>query len=163
MAGAAAAVLWFAADIFLLTAGVCPLCWAILAAVPSVLLAFAQAPQVGLYIILLYVGIQQFESDLLTPIIREKAVDLPPVLTLVATFVAGLLVATPLAAVVLVRMLYREDVLGDEVALPRPFAISSPDAAKSATRTANPPASRPGYLRKVPGASTAVERPARLS
>lgn len=99
----------------------------VLAAAPALLLAFAREPELALYVLLLYVGVQQFEGDLLTPIIQEVAVDLPPVVTLVATFVMGalfgmlgLLVATPLAAVVmvLVRMLYLEDVLGDTVDLP---------------------------------------------
>lgn len=110
-----------------------------LAAAPAVLLAFTQAPEMGLYALLLYVAIQQFEGDLLTPVIQERTVDLPPVLTLVATFVMGLLfgflgllVATPLAAVglVLVRMLYREDVLGDTVTLPGRFSSRSSDASK---------------------------------
>lgn len=111
----------------------------VLAAVPALLLAFVQAPELGLYVLLLYVGVQQLEGDLLTPIIQEVAVDLPPVLTLVATFVMGalfgvlgLLVATPLAALalVLVRMLYLEDVLGEKAPRHRRGAPSRPPEAE---------------------------------
>lgn len=98
-----------------------------LAAVPAVLLAFTQGPSTALYVGLLYIGIQQVESNLIMPIVQKEEVSLPPVLTLTAAVGFGMLfgplgvvIATPLAvvALVLVKMLYLEDTLGDSVSLP---------------------------------------------
>jgi predicted PurR-regulated permease PerM len=94
------------------------------AAVPAVLFAFADSPITAVWVALLYLGVQQVESYLVTPIVQQRAVHLPPVLTIIAVYVfgelfgiLGLLVATPLFAVilVLVKMLYIEDALKDEV------------------------------------------------
>ncbi len=93
-----------------------------LATVPAVLLALMQSPTQALYVLLLYIVIQQAESYLLTPIVQHRTVSLPPALTIIAQVilgvlfgVMGLILASPLAAVVLVliKMLYVEDVLGD--------------------------------------------------
>lgn len=94
----------------------------IIAAVPAVLLGLIEGPQTALYVALLYMGVQAAESYLLDPLLDKKIVAIPPGLTLTAQVVLGMLVgpiglavATPLAAamVVLVRMLYVEDVLGE--------------------------------------------------
>lgn len=100
----------------------------ILAAFPAVLLGLAQGPQTALWVTALYAGVQIVETYLLDPIIDRKTVYLPPALTITAQLVmalfAGLLgvtLATPLAAamVVLVTMLYIQDVLGRrDVAVP---------------------------------------------
>jgi predicted PurR-regulated permease PerM len=93
-----------------------------LAAIPGVLLALLHSPQHALYAALLYFTIQQIEGYLITPIVQQRAINLPPVLTLFAQVLLtltvggiGLILASPLAAVVqvLVRMVYVEDVLGD--------------------------------------------------
>lgn len=77
----------------------------------------------ALYVLLLYVGVQTVESYLITPLVQERAVYLPPaaivvfqVLMGVLFGLLGVLLATPLAAVtlVVVRRLYVEDVLGDD-------------------------------------------------
>lgn len=94
----------------------------ILAVVPAALLALLQSPMQVVYVCLLYFGIQTFESYLLTPLVQRRTVSLPPGLTIFAQVLAAVLLgglalalATPMAAalVVLVRMLYLEDVLGD--------------------------------------------------
>lgn len=94
----------------------------IIAAAPAVLLGLVEGPQTALYVALLYGGVQAAESYLLDPLLDRKIVAIPPGLTLTTQIVLGMLVgpiglavATPLAAasVVLVRMLYVEDVLGD--------------------------------------------------
>jgi len=94
----------------------------ILAAVPAVLLALLDSPTQALYVLVLYLVVQQVESYLLTPIIQQRTVKLPPVVTIFAQVSLGvllgglgLILASPLAAVVLVlvRMLYVEDVLDD--------------------------------------------------
>ena len=93
----------------------------ILSVLPAVLLGLVQGPQTALWVAALYAGVQVVESYLLDPIIDRKTIYLPPAFTITAQLVmalfAGLLgvtLATPLAAaiVVLVTMLYVQDVLG---------------------------------------------------
>jgi predicted PurR-regulated permease PerM len=93
-----------------------------LAAIPGVLIALLQSPEQALYAALLYFVIQQIEGYLITPIVQQRAINMPPVITLFAQVLLtltvggiGLILASPLAAVVqvLVRMVYVEDVLGD--------------------------------------------------
>ncbi|HSK20402.1 MAG TPA: AI-2E family transporter [Longimicrobiales bacterium] len=93
----------------------------ILSALPAVLLGLVQGPQTALWVAALYAGVQVVESYLLDPIIDRKTIYLPPAFTitmqLIMALFAGLLgvtLATPLAAamVVLVTMLYVQDVLG---------------------------------------------------
>lgn len=93
-----------------------------LAAVPAVLLAFIQGPATMLYVVILYIAVQMIEGYLTAPLIQQRTVSLPPVLTLTVQIVfgsffgfLGLMLATPLAAagLVLVKKVYVEDVLGD--------------------------------------------------
>ncbi len=93
----------------------------ILSAVPAVLLAFAQGPRQALWVVLLYAGVQTVESFVLAPVIDRKTISLPPAFTIFAQLVLaalggllGVALATPLAAVavVLVTLLYVQDVLG---------------------------------------------------
>ena len=95
----------------------------VLSALPAILLGLAQGPRTALWVALLYVGVQMVESYVLDPIIDRKTIYLPPALTILAQLVlalfAGMLgvtLATPLTAVVvvLVTMLYVQDVLGRE-------------------------------------------------
>jgi len=94
----------------------------IISAIPALLLAFIDSPVKALYVLALYVGVQLIESNLVTPFIERQTVELPPALTIVfqlalAVLVGGmgLVLATPLLAmiIVLVQMIYVEDVLGD--------------------------------------------------
>lgn len=95
-----------------------------LAFVPALLLALQQGADSAVWILVLYVIVQGGEAYLLTPLIQQRAVDLPPVVTVAAQVLLGttigpigLLVAVPLVAVVLVlvKMLYVDDKLGDDV------------------------------------------------
>jgi predicted PurR-regulated permease PerM len=94
----------------------------IVAAVPAILVGFSVGADTALWVALLYLGIQFFEGNFLTPMVQRESVDLPPALTIGAQVLFGVLFgtlgvifATPLAAagLVAVRMLYIEDVLGD--------------------------------------------------
>jgi predicted PurR-regulated permease PerM len=98
------------------------------AAIPAILVAFAEAPQLALYVGLLFVAIQLIESYLLAPLVQHRAVYLPPAVILFAQVVMGVMVgalgvavATPLAAAIMVAvsMLYVEDALGDSNAKPQ--------------------------------------------
>ncbi|HEX6529380.1 MAG TPA: AI-2E family transporter [Burkholderiales bacterium] len=93
-----------------------------LAAVPAIMVGFAEAPDVALYVAVLFVFIQLIESYVLAPLVQHRAVHLPPAAILFAQVLMGAIVgalgvavATPLAAAVMVAlgMLYVEDALGD--------------------------------------------------
>ncbi|MCA1640345.1 MAG: AI-2E family transporter, partial [Acidobacteria bacterium] len=94
----------------------------ILSAVPAILLAFVDSPTSALYVLILFVVVQLIESNLVTPLIERRTVELPPVLTIASQLAlaimvgaVGLILATPILAVVmvLVQTLYIQDVLGD--------------------------------------------------
>jgi predicted PurR-regulated permease PerM len=95
----------------------------ILSAIPAILLAFIDSPISALYVLALYVGVQLIESNIVTPLIERETVELPPALTIVFQLALGILIgglglvlATPILAVVmvLVQMIYIQDVLGDK-------------------------------------------------
>ena len=95
-----------------------------IAAIPAVLIGFLQGPQQALNVALLYLVLQTIDGYVLTPLIDRRSVELPPVLTITAQVLLGLafgfiglLLASPLAAAVMiiVKMVYVEDVLGDHV------------------------------------------------
>lgn len=96
----------------------------IIAAIPAILIAFAQSPSMALYTALVYVVVQMLDGYVLTPLVDRRSVELPPVVTIAAQVLLGvlfgfigLLVASPLTAcaLIVVKMLYVEDLLGDEV------------------------------------------------
>lgn len=95
----------------------------ILSAIPAILLALMDGFKPAVYVALLYFGIQMVESYVLTPLLQQKTVSLPAALTMATQVLLGLLLgglgvilATPLTAagMVAVRMIYIEDLLGDE-------------------------------------------------
>ncbi|KQY08856.1 hypothetical protein ASD28_29205 [Massilia sp. Root133] len=94
----------------------------IMAGVPAVLIALSISPDLALYTVLLFLGIQTVEGYVLQPLVEARAVEMPPALTIVMQLVfgtlfgfAGIALATPLTAMlmVLVDKLYVEDILGD--------------------------------------------------
>jgi len=104
-----------------------PIIGPFLAFVPAVLIAFTQGSTQALWVVGVYVIIQQVEGNLILPMVYRRSVDLPPAITITAVFVAaaafgvlGMMVATPLAAVamVLVKMLYLDDALDQSVSVP---------------------------------------------
>jgi predicted PurR-regulated permease PerM len=97
----------------------------IMAGVPAVLIALSISPDLALYTVLLFLGIQTIEGYVLQPLVEARAVEIPPALTIVMQLVfgslfsfAGIALATPLTAalMVLVDKLYVEDILGDRPA-----------------------------------------------
>ncbi len=104
-----------------------PIAGPILAAVPGIAMSFLDGPEKAVYVTLAYIAIQQVEANLVTPLLMKRGLEIPPVLTITAQgalslvfgFV-GLLVAVPLlaATIVPIKMLYVQDVVGDEVKLP---------------------------------------------
>jgi predicted PurR-regulated permease PerM len=94
-----------------------------LALIPVGMVALLQSPITLLYVLLFYTVVQTIESYLLTPMVQQRAIHIPPALALTAQMLLsvlvgtlGFLLAVPLTAVglVLVKLLYVRDVLGDD-------------------------------------------------
>jgi predicted PurR-regulated permease PerM len=97
-----------------------PVLGPIVAAVPAILVGLSVSPMLGLWVMLLYIAIQQVESYLLLPLVQRWAVHLPPALGLIGIVAfgvlfgwIGVLLAAPLmvATTVCVRKLYLESIL----------------------------------------------------
>jgi predicted PurR-regulated permease PerM len=95
--------------------------------IPAIMLGLTISPTMGLWVALLYLGVQTLEANVITPMIQQRAISLPPAFVLASELLMGLLLggaglafATPLAAVilVLVNMLYIQDYLRDKGYLP---------------------------------------------
>lgn len=87
----------------------------ILSAIPAMAMALTISPTMVLWVALLYLGIQQVESNLLTPVVMREAVRLEPAATLLFQMAMGVLfgflglfLAVPLFAALqlLVKRLY---------------------------------------------------------
>jgi predicted PurR-regulated permease PerM len=94
----------------------------ILALIPAALLALMHGSDKLIYVIALYMGVQVLESYVITPLLQQGMADLPPALIISMQILFGVLVgglgiilATPMtaASMVLIRMVYTEDILGD--------------------------------------------------
>jgi predicted PurR-regulated permease PerM len=68
-----------------------PVLGPIVAAVPAILVGLSVSPMLGLWVMLLYIGIQQVESYLLLPLVQRWALHLPPALSLIGIVVFGVL------------------------------------------------------------------------
>ena len=104
-----------------------PFAGPIIAAIPAVLLALAVSPELALWVVLLYVVVQQFEGNLLTPLVQQYAVDLPGAVLLFSLIgfgtlfgTLGVILAAPLAVVtmVLVKRLYVIETLDTPTPIP---------------------------------------------
>ena len=89
----------------------------IASAVPAIAVGLTEGGWTALWVVVLYIVIQQAESILLTPLIQRKAVDLPPGLIIFSILAFGILfgmggvvLGTPLTvvAVILVKNFIRE-------------------------------------------------------
>lgn len=94
----------------------------IVGAAVGVLAALTQGPSTALWALLVYTVAESLEGYVVTPLVQQRMCELPPVLTLFAIALAGvlfgvvgLIVAAPLAVLVqaLVEELYIKDALGD--------------------------------------------------
>lgn len=99
----------------------------VLASIPGILLALLVSPEMALWTLFVYLGVQQLEGVLITPIIQRKAVELPPALTVFGVVAAGimfgfvgLIFAAPLLVVayILVKKLYVREALDTPTPLP---------------------------------------------
>lgn len=128
LTGVGAAVIGLPAPIALgLIAGLAqfvPIVGPISSIVPGVLVGMSMGMQTVIWTLVVYIAIQQFESNLLTPLVQRKTVSIPPALTLFAVIAMalifgplGVIFATPLTVVafVMIRRLYVKDVLGEAI------------------------------------------------
>ena len=92
----------------------------ILSAIPAILLALVNGPVAAAQVAALYFGVQWVGNHVATPLIQQRTLSIPPAVTLGLVALlgmffgfGGLLLSGPLSVVVvvLVRMLYVEDVL----------------------------------------------------
>ncbi len=97
-----------------------------LAVAPALLLALVDSPEKAGAVLVLYSILQVLEGYLMTPLLQQRVVHLPPVLTIAVQVLfawrlgpMGLVVAVPFMAVVMVavQMLYVKDVLTDRFEL----------------------------------------------
>lgn len=96
----------------------------ILSFFPAVLAALTVSLTKVLYVVIVFGLVQTLESYVATPLVQQRAVSMPPVILITAQIAMGViagaigvLLAAPLAIVVIVllQMLYVEDVLGDSI------------------------------------------------
>jgi predicted PurR-regulated permease PerM len=101
-----------------------PIAGPIIAAVPTIAMAFLTSPQTALSVTIAFLILQQLESNVLTPLLMKRSLEIPPIMTIAAQGVmtvlfgfVGLIVAVPILAAVLVpvRLLYVRDTVGDEI------------------------------------------------
>lgn len=101
-----------------------PMIGPFIAALPAVALALTAGPETAAWVAILYVAVQQIEGNVMTPLIQQRSVKLPPALALFAILAAallfgwlGVLLATPLAvaAMIVVREVWMHEVLDETV------------------------------------------------
>lgn len=94
----------------------------VLSVIPPTALALFDAPWKAIAVLILYIVIQQLESNILTPLVMEKQVSLPPAITLSSQVIfasffgfLGLFLALPLMVVlqVWIKELLIKDILND--------------------------------------------------
>lgn len=97
----------------------------VLAAIPAIFLAFAQSPMKALFVLILYLIIQQIENHILVPKVMQKAVGLNPIISIVAMLIGakiagivGVILAIPVATAlsVVVKEIWLTDETRKEIA-----------------------------------------------
>lgn len=99
----------------------------ILAAVPGLLLALSASPEIVLYALLVYLGVQQLESNFVLPMVQREVLKLPPALVIFSVVALGVtfgtlgwIFAAPLTVllVVVVGKAYVREALGTSTHVP---------------------------------------------
>jgi predicted PurR-regulated permease PerM len=96
----------------------------ILSALPAIAMGFLVSPEKALAVAVAFTLVELVEGHVLIPMLMKRGMNLPPLITILSQAVMGvvfgflgLLVAVPLVAAVLtaVKMLYVNDVMGDDL------------------------------------------------
>ncbi len=84
-----------------------PVVGPIIAAIPALLVGLNESPMVALWVLILYVIIQQLEGNILVPLIMKKSVGLSPIIIIIAMLIGfqflgilGVIIAVPVATAV---------------------------------------------------------------
>jgi len=77
-----------------------------LSGIPAVILAFFQAPILAVWVIVLYLAVQQLENYLIVPLVMKKMIGLNPIVVIIALLIGGkllgilgVILAVPTAAI----------------------------------------------------------------
>jgi len=104
-----------------------PYAGAIASAIPAVMVALVQSPQLAVWTVIMYIVVHHLEAYVLQPIVQQWAVEVPAVIMLFSLLAFGLLFgfigvlfAAPLAVVsyVLVKRLYVVEALETPTPIP---------------------------------------------
>jgi len=99
----------------------------LLALIPAILVGAVQAPDKVLLIVVIVYGVTFVQSQILSPILANEDMKMPPVLILVGQIVfgiffgfLGIMFAVPITAILLVLLdeMYVKDILGDKQSIP---------------------------------------------
>ena len=94
---------------------------------PALLVALSDGGSAVAWTALLFVAVQQLESNVIEPLVQRRMVEIPPALLLFAVVAVGLLFGAPgvimaapltVVAYVVVKKLYVRQVLGQETPVP---------------------------------------------
>jgi predicted PurR-regulated permease PerM len=84
-----------------------PVAGPVLASIPAIAMAFIQDPTLALWVLILYVVIQQIENNLLVPLVLGKTTGLNPIVVILAILIgsqlagiAGALLGVPVAVII---------------------------------------------------------------
>ncbi len=84
-----------------------PIAGPVLASIPAILMAFTQSPMLGLWVLIMWIVIQQIENHLLTPLVLGKTIGLNPVVVILAILtgaqlagIVGALLGVPVATII---------------------------------------------------------------
>ncbi len=92
--------------------------------IPAALVSLATNPALIINVALVYISVQAIEGNLLTPIVQERTVSLPPVIMITSQVLLGLLmgipgvaIATPLVltVIIVIQKTYIQEFLGESV------------------------------------------------
>lgn len=101
-----------------------PIFGPIIGAIPAIALGFVDSPQKALAVLIAFIVIQQLEGNVLIPLLLQRAVEVPPALSLIGIAslavvlgILGIVIAEPLVAVALVavKMLYVEPAMDNKM------------------------------------------------
>ncbi len=104
-----------------------PYIGSLIAIIPAMLLASSQSWEMMLWVLGAFAVIQQIQGNLITPLVQQRMVNLPPALTIFSliTFAVlfgpiGVLFAEPLTVFffIMVKKLYVRDMLGEKTVIP---------------------------------------------
>ncbi len=72
-----------------------PIAGPVLAAIPAVVLAFLQDPSLGLWVLVVFIAVQQIENHILVPLVLGKTTGLNPVVVILALLIGAQLAGIP--------------------------------------------------------------------